>query len=59
MELLRSFLKAMFVDVPYWQATRSFVGKESIFSGDDGMMSYARSVVACVREKMPYLNDDK
>lgn len=37
MELLRSFLKAMFVDVPYWQATQSFVGKESIFSGNDAM----------------------
>lgn len=59
MELLRSFLKAMFVDVPYWQATQSFVGKESIFSGNDAMMSYARSVVAYAREKMPYLNDDK
>lgn len=59
MELLRSFLKAMFVDVPYWQATQSFVGKESVFSGNDAMMSYARSVVAYAREKMPYLNDDK
>lgn len=49
----------MFVDVPYWQATQSFVGKESIFSGNDAMMSYARSVVAYAREKMPYLNDDK
>lgn len=59
MELLRIFLKTMFVDISYWQATQSFIGNESIFSGHNPMRKYAQSIVMHAREKLPYLNDDK
>ena len=59
MELLRSFIKAMFTNVPYWQASKPFVDKSALGGIDDPFMVYAQSVMTYARESMPYVNDDK
>lgn len=59
MESLRSFIKAMFTNVPYWQASKPFVDKSALGGIDDPFMVYAQSVMTYARESMPYVNDDK